>query len=208
MITPKSLSGNSSPSTPALSEDQVAWLSNAAIEGGGWEDNIQYFCTAKGRGTDEPTWKDMGNGLYNYKFDAGDELFVPFHVTHDYIIGSKAYPHVHFLVDEALPAGKTIVWSFTYTIAKGHHQGQSLTGATTAINLTYTSDGTEIAGEHLVVECSDLDSVDLLEPDSILTAGVKLVSEDVTGNIYGIQCDLHYLSSSAATTSKEPPFVS
>jgi hypothetical protein len=172
----------------------------------GWSDNIQAFAASKGNGTTEPVWKDMGNGLYAYHFTAADELFVVHHVNHDYKLGSNAYPHVHFLADEAMNAGEQITWNVKYTIAKGHQQGQSLTAIPTNFDMTYIATGTEIAGEHIILECSDLQAFDLIEPDALILVGVTLVSKNVSGKIFGILHDLHYETDRLGTINKSPNF--
>ena len=172
----------------------------------GWNDNIQVFASAKGRGTSEPVWEDMGNGQFNFLFTVGDELFLTYHVQHDYKLGSDAYPHIHFLVTDALSAGQQITWRFAYVLARGHSQGESLTVAETVINMTYTATGAEIAGEHIVLECEDIDAFDLLEPDTLVCARVELISENVTGDIFGIMADLHYQTDRHSTLNKAPNF--
>jgi len=182
---------------------------DAGVGGGefGWSDNVAMFSAARGRGTSEPTWEEMGNnGHYAFSFSVGDELFVHFHVLHDYKQGTNAYPHVHFVVDETMTAGQQITWRFGYVIAKGHQQGQSLTGEETVIDMTYTATGNEVAGEHIILECSDLQAFDLIEPDTIVMARVDLLAENVTGSIYGIMCDLHYQTDRHSTLNKAPNF--
>lgn len=180
-------------------------LDNADIKLG-WRDNIMPFSSAKGRNTAEPAWADMGNGHHSYSFTTGEELFLPFHVQHDYAVGTKAYPHVHFLVTKPLNAGEQITWRFAYVIAKGHHQGESLTDPETVIDMTYTATGAEVAGEHLIVECSDLQAFSLIEVDALVSARVSLVSENVTGAIFGLTCDLHYQANMLNTLNKAPNF--
>ena len=174
----------------------------------GWSDNIQAFSASKGNGTTEPVWRDMGNGMYAYHFTPADELFVVHHVNHDYKQGTNAYPHIHFLVDEVMNAGEQVTWKICYTIAKGHQQGQSLTVPTTEFNMTYTATGTEVAGEHLILECSDLQAFDLIEPDTIIIVCATLVSENVSGRVFGILHDLHYQTDSHSTLNKAPNFYS
>ena len=183
--------------------DQVAGLDESVS---GWKDNIQDFSSAKGNGTTEPTWWDIGNGQYAYRFTVGDELFVKFHVTHDYKVGTNAYPHVHFLVTQTMTAGQQITWSFNYVIARGHQQGDSLTGAESTVTATYTATGNEIAGEHIILEVSDEDAFSLIEPDTIIMMRVRLDSENVAGDIFGLLCDLHYQVDRIATLNKEPDF--
>jgi hypothetical protein len=172
----------------------------------GWKDNIQWFSAAKGNGTSEPVWRDMGNGLFSYEFGVGDELFVVFHVNHDYAVGTNGYPHIHFLVDSIQSAGATVTWRFRYTIAKGHSQGESLVGVPTDIDMTYTYTGNEVAGEHIVLECSDAQAFDLIEPDTLIMARCELIEESVDGRIYGLCADLHYQADRNVTISKVPDF--
>ena len=175
--------------------------------GYGWKDNIQPFSSAKGKGTAEPLWEDIGNGLYAYDFAVLDELFVIFHVNHDYAQGTDAYPHIHFLNDTVQTVGATVTWRINYSIAKGHSQGQSLTTIpTTTMDLTYTYTGTEVAGEHIIVECSDLDAFDLIEPDTVIMMEVILQSSTAVGKTFGLMADLHYLADRDYTPSKSPDF--
>lgn len=172
----------------------------------GWRDNIAPFSSAKGRGTSEPTWANVGNGHYAYRFAVGDELFMDFHVDHDYEVGSNVYPHVHFIVDDTMTAGQQVTWNIGYVVAKGHQQGESLTAAETVIQLTYTATGSEIAGEHIIVECSDVQAFEVFEADTLVSVRVELAAENVAGNVFGIMCDLHYLSNMPTTPNKQPPF--
>ena len=173
----------------------------------GWKDLIQSFAASKVNGTSPPTWKEMGtSGLSAYQFDPTEEVFVFFHITHSYALGTDAYPHVHFLCADVQTAGNTVTWRFAYNIAKGHSQGQSLTGTPTNIDFTYTYTGTEIAGEHIVAECSDIQAFDLLEPDTIIYAKVSLLSATATGDIFGLCSDLHYQSITETTLNKTPAF--
>jgi hypothetical protein len=172
----------------------------------GWKDNIQTFTASKGKGTSEPTWRDSGNGLYDYNFVAGDELFVKHHVDHDYALTTDAYPHVHFYTDTQLTVGQTVTWEYGYVIAKGHAQGDSLLAAQTIIQFTYTATGSEVVGDHIVTECSDLQAFDLLEPDAVISARVKLVSTTAAGRVYGVMSDIHYQSDVVNTVNKAPDF--
>lgn len=172
----------------------------------GWRDNIRPFMTAKGAGTAEPTWSDMGNGIYGMKFTAGDELFTQYHIDHDYAKGTKAFPHIHFISTVAENAGASVTWRYSYVIARGHAQGESLTAATQSIDITYVYTGNEVAGDHIVVECGEANAIELLEPDTILIAGVKLQAEDAAGSIFGIMSDLHYQVDRLSTRRKAPDF--
>lgn len=172
----------------------------------GWKDNIKSFSGAKASPGTTPTWQDSGNGIYRWLFSAGKELFVDFHVNHDYKQGTDAYIHVHWLSDAVMVSGDTTTWRISYVIAKGHQQGQSLTGALTTFDMVYTADGTEIAGEHIILECSPAQAFDLIEPDTIVSVIVELQATTTAGNIYGLMSDIHYLSDRDATLNKSPNF--
>lgn len=173
----------------------------------GWKDNIQPFTNANAGGTTPASWQNMGNGIYAMEFDVGDSLFVQFHVNHDYALGTLAYPHIHWACTGALASGNTVAWTINYVIAKGHAQGATLTGTPTTFTITYTADGTEVAGEHIVSECSDANAFDLIEPDTIILMEIELTTKTVaSGDIYGFMCDLHYQSDRDDTPQKSPNF--
>lgn len=182
-------------------------IEGADPDGVGWVDLLGEFGAAKGTPTTTPTWDDIGNNQYAYRFTAGDELFVKYHIPHSYKLGSLAYPHVHFIVDQTMTVGQTLVWSFNYVIAKGHNQNQSLSGVESTIVLTYTATGNEVAGEHIILEgTTEAEGIDLVEVDALLCARVKLDSENVVGNVYGLMADMHMLSDRVATLNKAPNF--
>ena len=178
--------------------------------GAGWQDLIATLTNSNASGISPPTWKAMGsNGNYGLRFTAGDSAFAIFHVPHDWKFGTLAYPHIHFLVDIALTAGDTITWKLIYSIAKGHQQGESMIGPRTTITLTYTANGTEIAGEHIILECTEADAVDMREVDALACFEVEMDAASVTGaeEIFGLMCDLHYESDGMLTSEKAPEFT-
>lgn len=172
----------------------------------GWNDYLIDFSTAKAAGANVPTWKDTGNGLYGMQFAAGEELQGKVHVLHDYAEGEAAYPHIHFFVDQTMTAGQQITWEVRHVCARGHAQGDSLTSAVTFFQMTYTATGAEVAGEHIVLECSVGQAFSIIEPDTIAKFAFKLVSENVAGQVFGEQADIHYLSDRVATKNKTPNF--
>jgi len=169
----------------------------------GWKDNIVQITPALGDGT---RWKDIGNGIFAMEFGKGDSVSVNYHINHDYAQGTNAYLHAHLICLDTQSAGATITIRMNYILAKGHSQGQSLTVPTTQFDMTYTFDGTEIAGEHIILECSDAQAFDLKEPDTLLMTKMTLQSETVTGKIYGLTMDLHYQSDREVTLNKAPDF--
>jgi hypothetical protein len=183
---------------------ELARLSNQNRYGAGWQDLVAVLNNSNAAGLSPPAWKAMVNGHYGLHFSAGESAFATFHVLHDYKPATLAYPHVHFLVDIALTAADTITWKLHYTIAKGHQQGGILDDTPTTITLTYTATGDEAAGEHLIVEASDAQAIDLLETDSLVIMEVEMDAASVTGTeeIFGLMVDFHYQSTGTLTTDK------
>jgi len=204
-VTKNTVAGLEDNATNVLFESLISKI-NATGGNAGWRDNIQSFSAARGNGTTEPIWRDMGNGQFAFQFTPGDELFVQFHINHDYALGTNGYPHIHFLCLDAQSAGTTVDWRFAYTIAKGHMQGESLTVTETIIDMTYTFTGSEVAGEHIVLECSDGQAFDLIEPDALVMARVELLSETASGRIFCLMSDIHYRANYFSTKNKAPNF--
>ena len=172
----------------------------------GWKDLIARFASQKTNITNEPTWEDTGNGIFMYSFVDGNEVFAQYHVGHDYKLGTKAFAHIHFFSQATMAVGETVEWTFKYAIAKGHQQGESLTVPTTDIIMTYTADGTEVAGEHIILECSELQSFELYEADTVLITSTAKTGGTHSGKIFGIMADIHYQSDHETTVSKIPDF--
>lgn len=171
-----------------------------------WDDIVASF-GATLKGAIAPTWANIGNGIYAYRFNTGESVMASFHMTHDYKPGSDVYPHVHFLSDSVEGVGDTVTWRVNYIVAKGHQQGQSLTASTTQFDMVYTYDGTEVAGEHIVLECSDAQAFNALEPDTLVLVSFELLATSgIVGDIFGLQGDLHYQKDLIGTPNKAPNF--
>lgn len=171
----------------------------------GWRDLVAPFGAASAGGA-APTLVTLANGVRLNRFNVGDSMHVSYHVDHDYALGTGAYHHVHWFPETAMADGENVVWRIFYIVAKGHHQGESLTGARTSFDVTYTSSGVTVAGDHIVSEASDLQAYDLKEADTVVLAEIQLLSKTYAGNVIGIQADLHYQSDREWTIGKRPDF--
>jgi len=172
----------------------------------GWRDNTVMFSSAQGNGTTEPNWEDIGNGMYAYRFTDNEEIFTYYHVNHDVKPDGQTYFHVHWMPTVNMNAGQTITWELTFSQARGHHQGDILSGTTTTMNILYTADGTEVAGEHMITECTDLQAITNPEPDSMIMMKVKYLDGTYGQPVYGLMADLHYEVDRNATPNKAPDF--
>lgn len=171
----------------------------------GWRDNIIPFGIA-GKGANAPSEVDDSNGFRRLSFGTNDEVFIDYHVDHDYAPATKAYPHIHWMPTTTMSVGQTVVWEVSYIVARGHQQGESLLDTPVTITITHTADGTEVAGEHMVTECGDADSFFLIETDTIVSVKVKRVSGTYPSTVYGLMADLHYQADRTSTNQKAPNF--
>jgi len=170
----------------------------------GWKDNTANFVTQGAIGITEPNFEDMGNGVYAHGFTNGEALVTSHHMNHDVKPGGDTYFHIHWAPSTAMTAGETITWTINYIVARGYHQGDSVIGVTSTLNLEYTADGTEIAGEHMVLE--SLTPITTPEPDSHISS--KITYSDGTYNTksYAFAMGIHYQVDRNATPNKEPNF--
>jgi len=176
----------------------------------GWKDLVGIpVIPQKALAGTAPLWMDTGNGFWAYSFSDEIETYVysDFHQLHDIKIGSKMYPHIHWMPTSNHTGN--VVWKIEYVHAKGHAQQESLsTQAGTTIYIVDSGNG--IIGEHIVSETSESDAFIAPEIDSIIRFKV---SRDVDnpldtyyGNVFLLLTDLHYEADRIASLNKSPDF--
>jgi len=170
----------------------------------GWRDNVAQFVHSSAAGITEPAFEDVGNGLYAYHFTNNESLVVKHHINHDIKPNGQIFMHVHWAPITTMSAGQTLIWRIQYNISKGHHQGDSILSTTTTIDLTYIADGTEVAGEHMILEATN--SLVTPEPDTIVISKCTYLDGTYTGGAFGFMLDAHYEVDRNATTSRTPDF--
>ena len=183
---------------------------NLGAEAGGvsgWDDEVGVFNQGRDSTGTKTIWKDIGNGLFALDIQEDDIAYVNFHIRHGIETGSDVYPHIHIINQDAMTAGETIVFNLFLKSAKGYNQGDTFLGAyDSQIDLTYTADGTEIAGSHLILEYEDADAILAPEIDSVVMLGVTRKAGTYAGKTFGLFIDLHYKRSNLATIGKRPDF--
>lgn len=176
----------------------------------GWQDLRGNFIGSRlGTATNAPAWTVLQGGIYGYVFGAAtaDEVWVSFHVPHDYVLGTPIYIHMHW----APVTTNTGVcrWGVEYTLAKGY--SQAAFPASTTIYLEQAGSGTAL--QHQIIETLVGDAIPStnLEPDTLILCRVfrdgPHANDTFTGGAFGFECDLHYQSTSERTTkNKNYPF--
>lgn len=164
-------------------------------------------------GSSGPSWKKFRDGIYLYSFPSNSlrEILVSFHVPHDYAMGTKMYPHIHFSVNS--DRSGTVRIGFEYSAAKGHMQDEgSIFDSTKIIYVHSHINGYADRYKHFIEEVSDEDAIPstLLEPDTMILmrvfrdAGSTL--DTYEADIFGIAVDVHYQSAQPHTKNKQPDF--
>ncbi len=165
-----------------------------------------------GVGANEPSYNVYKGGIRAYEFNTvGDEVFVEFHLPHDYVEGSNIYIHSHWSVDTASVTG-SVTWDFECTYAKGHDQAAF--GGNVTAQASQTASTT--AYQHMIAEvqlsdpspsATELDTDDL-ETDGLILVRVELSASTLSGgnNPWLHFVDVHYQSTNIGTKQKAPPF--
>lgn len=175
----------------------------------GWRDNIVQL-SVDYNNPDSPSLNVFRDGIHGYSFFAGQfaECFAWFHVDHDYALGTKLYPHIHWSTKTDTVG--TVRWGVEYTLAKGHQQQPF--GETRTVYIEHTTTG--IPYEHMVSEVSDVDAIDgellEIEPDTIILTRYfrdgTHPNDTLDEDVYVFILDLHYQANRLATPFKRPNF--
>ena len=137
-------------------------------------------------------------------FSLGDYIFCqPFHINHDMKPNGEAFFHVHWSTNGASTA--TVKWEISIMRALGHNQANFV--APIVIELEQAAHGT--AWRHMIVEASAAQVITMVEPDELLLATIRRVTNGGTNNadtVFGLTADLHYEMDRRGTPNKAPDF--
>lgn len=172
--------------------------------------------TARGVGATDPAWNVYIGGIRQYQFTVNDEVWLDFHLPHDYLPGSDIYIHAHWSHASALVTGGSTTWGFETISAKGHQQQafQASITATVAQAANTTRYMHMIAEIQLSATSPTVNQIanSTLEPDSVikvrcfLSANAITVSSGLTPEPFLHFCDIHYQSTGIGTKQKAPNF--
>jgi hypothetical protein len=174
----------------------------------GWDDITADLGSGKIAGANTPTWGTFRDGIDAYAFATGalNELWITFHVKHDYSDGTLVYPHVHW-APTTTDTG-VVRWGFEYTVQKGHDQG-AFPASTTVYVETNVSSSSQY--QHFISEVADADAFDAFEADTLVL--MRVFRDGGHGNdtfgaaVSAFTADLHFQKDRIATPNKVPPFL-
>ncbi len=186
---------------------------DTAIQGPGgepvWVDMVSPFETTTSGKANYPSFGTVYGNFQGLIFEKGlmNQVWADYHMNHDIALGTKVYPHVHWMPLTA-SAGE-VRWGFEYAIAKSH--GRQAFGATTTVyvNQSFPANSQHT---HMVAEVSDLDAIlsASIEPDTFIKMRVfrdaTHALDTYNGNVHAWCCDLHYQTNRIGTKNKAPNF--
>ena len=178
----------------------------------GWKDMLTSINSAKVSGANVPAWTLIRDGLYAYSFTATvlKEVWLNFHIGHDYAPQTDLYPHIHYvpLSDEI---EGVIRWGFEFSYAD--RAGTFPASSTVYIEETIAANSQY---DHIVSEVTDANALSYkdfepgFETDGVLLCRVfrdgAHANDTYAGAVGGIFVDLHYQSDRDATLNKAAPF--
>lgn len=186
----------------------------------GWRDMIMPFTASEKGVLNAPTFKqaadDAGGGssgtttgVWTYAFSATaeEELFMNFHVDHDYKVGTAFYPHVHWMGDNTDTG--VVRWGIEWAYAIRNDTTPVSISATTTTYLEQAATGT--AYQHIVTEIADPGivipgaSVDMIIMARVFRDATH-ANDTYTGEALGLFLDAHYQVDRYATPNKAPDF--
>ena len=175
----------------------------------GWRD-LTADIQVRGTGANDPAFNVYtGTTLRAYQFSATtmNEVFMVFHVPHDWLPGSSIFFHAHWSNAAATPNTGNVKWSFDYSFAKGFGQ-EAFPAIQTA---TVTAAGPAVRYRHNVSETTAV-SIPLMEVDGLILVrayrDAAHASDTCTDAVFLHTVDIHYQSTNVATKNKAPNFYS
>ena len=189
-------------------------LMSPLTDDGLWDDYVGSLSSGAKGVSAPPDFNEFITGQRANSFAVGDEMWISIHVKHDWKVGTDIYPHMHWLTNDATPAGNA-VWQIGWTIAKRNDTTPAVFPTSTSITLSASM---TVQNAHVVTEADDTASPSQVIPaaevevDCLVMLHVKRLTDGGAGGdaktLFGLQLDLHYQKDRIGTVSKAPPFYS
>lgn len=177
-----------------------------------WHDMIGNV-SIRGIGGKDPAYNVYRGGIRGYQFSVNDEVFIEFHIPHDYAPGTDLYLHFHWSNKDSRVTGGTVTWGAEVSYAKGHDQA----AFSSPITATVVGTASDTQYQHIITEfqlsaaspsATQLDS-DIIEVDGLILMRAYLSANNLTGfadEPFLHFVDIHYQSTNIGTKQKAPPF--
>jgi hypothetical protein len=175
-----------------------------------WKDLTGYIIVDANSATHRPTFGLFVGNIKAWQFSIDDEIFIQFHLPHDWVPGTDLYIHTHWAHNSVSTPIGTCTWSFESSFAKGFNQAAYSNTVTTSV----IADMAVPTRQHIVSETQlSGTGINLLSTTDLEVDGLILMRVSLTGNTSGVNpflqfCDIHYQSTNIGTKNKAPGFYS
>lgn len=170
----------------------------------------------------EPSFAQYNGSIYAYRFPTATgvkEMFVEFHIPHDYLPNSALHLHAHWSQNVVDTGGSGSVpgnckWMFDFTYAKGHGGGAFSTVVSSSVvqqasAVQYTHNIAEVQISSLTPNGNQFSS-SLIQVDGLLLVRVYRNSNESDDTLdqppFLHFVDVHYQSTNVGTKNKAPDF--
>lgn len=173
-----------------------------------WKDLTGSIGVDVGNAVNRPTFNTFIGGIKCWQFIVNDEVFIHFHMPHDWVPGTDLYIHTHWAHNSATTPTGTCTWAFESTFAKGFNQETFDSTVTTSVTASMAIP----QYQHIVSEtllsgsAANLLNTEDLEVDGIILMKVSLSANTSETNPFLLFCDIHYQSTNIGTKNKAPGF--
>ena len=192
-----------------------------------WQDLLGSI-SIRGSGAADPTYADYIGNIRGFRFTetTEDEVFIEFHIPHDYVPGTDLHIHAHWSTNGTTATGTaagvinggSVTWSFEVSYAKGHNTAAFIAPVTR----TVTQNASATVYQHMIAEtqisaaspdATQLDTDDIVV-DGVILCRVFLANGDNDITVAsGTKpapwlhfVDIHYQSTGIGTKQKAPDF--
>lgn len=174
----------------------------------GWDDMIGSLAAGNTTNTNDPTWAAFRNGIYAWRFSATalNEVWISFHINHEYAPGTVIYPHIHW--STAGTNTGVVRWGIEYTVAKCYDQEAFPASSTIYLEQAASA----VPYQHQIVEVDLANTIPTthLETDAVILMRVfrdgAHANDTCTDPAFGLFCDLHFQKRAFSTPNKNYPF--
>lgn len=168
----------------------------------GWRDILGQV-RQRGVGANDPSWSPIGGSVFSgWQFGLSDEIWVEYHIPHDYVPDTDIHFHAHWLSD-GTDTTNTVKWEWSYIYADGFGQEAFVPGTPTTVTAEQVSAGQYY---HMVTETAAV-TIAGIQVDGMIYVRCRRITNGATDNangIYLLTTDVHYQSNNMATKNKAP----
>ena len=180
----------------------------------GWGDLLGRV-TSVNTGATKPAHTVYRDGLFEFKFSAGDEDYFEFHIPHDYVKGTDIFLHIHWSHIGTFVNGGTVTFNAEQSYCKAHNQAAfpasvngDFTGTPSSTQYQQILSETQLSASSPTGLQIDTDD---LEPDGVIIMTLQMktngltVSEGAVPDPFIHYVDIHYQTTGLIGTKQKAP---